>query len=98
MTAQQSDIDPRILKVLEGTLGAPAAEFTNESRFVEDHDGDSMADIEIAAKLEQEFGITIPDESLPRMVNLAGVREVVMETLAASLTGRGRIGVPETAQ
>ncbi len=54
-------------------------EVTQTSLFAEDHDGDSLRAIEILAALEREFGITIDQAELPRMVNLAGVHEVVAE-------------------
>lgn len=99
MNAQHDDLASRILKVLTTALRVPASSFTEESRFVEDHDGDSMTNMEIAAKLEQEFEITIPDESLPRMVNLAGVRVVISELLTEpNPAGPAAAGAPEATR
>jgi acyl carrier protein len=52
---------------------------TETSRFKEDHDADSLRAIEILASLEREFKVEIPQQELARMVNLAGVYEVVNE-------------------
>ena len=54
-------------------------EVTETSLFKEDHDADSLRAIEILATLEKTFQIRIPQEELPRMVNLQGVYEVVAE-------------------
>ena len=52
---------------------------TETSLFREDHDADSLRAIEILASLEREFKVEIPQQELARMVNLAGVYEVVKE-------------------
>ncbi|MEL6677948.1 MAG: acyl carrier protein [Pseudomonadota bacterium] len=52
-------------------------EVTETSLFKEDHDADSLRAIEILATLEKTFKIKIPQEELPRMVNLEGVQSVV---------------------
>jgi acyl carrier protein len=52
---------------------------TETTLFKEDHDADSLRAIEILASLEREFKVEIPQQELARMVNLAGVYEVVKE-------------------
>lgn len=52
---------------------------TLESLFKEEHGADSLRAIEILAALEREFDVTIDQEELGRMVNLAGVEAVVSE-------------------
>lgn len=52
---------------------------TLTSLFKEDHDADSLRAIEILATLEKTFKIKIPQEELPKMVNLEGVYGVVAE-------------------
>jgi len=54
-------------------------EVTETSLFKEDHDADSLRAIEILATLEKTFQIKIPQEELPRMVNLQGVQAVVTD-------------------
>ena len=49
------------------------------SHFKEDHGADSMRAIEIMAKLERYFEVTIPQTELERMGNLQGVYEVLEE-------------------
>ncbi|GAA2311100.1 acyl carrier protein [Streptomyces violaceusniger] len=52
-------------------------EVTETSLFKEDHDADSLRAIEILARLEKEFSISIDQSELGRMVNLKAVYEVV---------------------
>lgn len=54
-------------------------EVTETSLFKEDHDADSLRAIEILATLEKTFQIKIPQEELPKLVNLQGVYGVVAE-------------------
>jgi len=54
---------------------------TETSLFREDHGADSLRAIEILASLEKEFKIQIPQSELAKMVNLAGVCQVVKERL-----------------
>jgi acyl carrier protein len=55
-------------------------EISATSRFIEDHDADSLRAIEILARLETTLGITIDQTELARMTNLANVYTVVAET------------------
>jgi acyl carrier protein len=52
-------------------------EVTETSLFKEDHDADSLRAIEILARLEKEFSISIDQSELGRMINLKAVHEVV---------------------
>ncbi|WP_025272378.1 acyl carrier protein [Haloglycomyces albus] len=52
-------------------------EVTETSLFKEDHDADSLLAIEIVASLEKTFNITIAQSEMTKMVNLAGIYDVV---------------------
>ncbi|SMD22914.1 phosphopantetheine-binding protein [Kibdelosporangium aridum] len=70
----------RITEIVCHVLEIDEDEITESSRFVEDHDADSLRSIEIVSLLEHEFDIVIDQANLSRMVNLAGVRSVLAET------------------
>lgn len=72
----------RIKEIVCDVLELDEDEVTETSLFREDHDADSLRAIEILASLEREFGIVIDQAELSRMVNLAGVYEVVGEASA----------------
>ncbi|MBN6545436.1 acyl carrier protein, partial [Actinacidiphila bryophytorum] len=69
----------RIKRLVSDVLEVESDEMTDTSRFVEDHDADSMRLIEILSSLELNLKVTIPQSELPRMVNLSGVYDVVGE-------------------
>jgi acyl carrier protein len=60
-------------------LEVEPSEVTPTSLFREDHEADSLRAIEILAALERNFGVTIDQADLSRMVNLEGVYAVVDE-------------------
>ncbi|WP_234328163.1 acyl carrier protein [Streptomyces sp. NRRL S-37] len=77
--ARKEKIKEIVCRILE----IDPAELTGTSLFKEEHDADSLRAIEILAALEREFGITIEQDELSRMVNLDGVESVVDQALPA---------------
>ncbi|AXL91905.1 polyketide-8 synthase acyl carrier protein [Streptomyces sp. CB09001] len=77
--ARKAKIKEMVCRILE----IDPEQLTDTSRFKEEHDADSLRAIEILAGLEREFGITIEQEELSRMVNLDGVESVVDQALPA---------------
>lgn len=75
--------DGRIKEIVCEILEIDADELTPTSLFKEDHDADSLRAIEILAALEKTFNITIDQAELSRMVNLDGVREVVVGAMGS---------------
>ena len=72
----------RIADIVCEILEINPSELTDTSRFVEDHNADSLRAIEILAILEREFGIEIDQSELAKMVNLDAVCAVVAEHTA----------------
>ncbi|MFF8405643.1 acyl carrier protein [Streptomyces sp. NPDC014846] len=79
MTAMTIDDKQQIKEIICDILELEEDEISETSLFVEEHDADSMRLIEILSSLELNLGVTIEQADLPRMVNLAGVYEVVAE-------------------
>lgn len=73
------DAKSAIRNIVSEILEIDSDVMTDTSLFKEDHDADSLRAIEILASLEREFNVQIPQHELARMVNLAGVYEVVQE-------------------
>lgn len=72
----------RVRNVVSEVLEIEPDELTEDSMFRDDLGADSMAVVEMVAWLEKEFDIKIGDTDLVRMVNLAGVYDVVAEAAA----------------
>ncbi|ASU81252.1 polyketide-8 synthase acyl carrier protein [Actinopolyspora erythraea] len=77
MTTSVNERHARIKELVCEVLELDQGEVTDTSLFIEDHEADSLRAIEILASLEKEFGITIDQSELPRLVNLESVYTVV---------------------
>lgn len=86
MAEQNNEHEVRIRRIVAESLEMAPEELQEDARFIEAYGGDSMLAIEILAQIEREFGVEIPEENLPRMVNLRGVRSVLDDILAASVS------------
>lgn len=80
----ETDRQAKIKEIVCEILELEEDEVTGTSLFKEDHDADSLRAIEILAALERQFGVTIAQDELARMVNLDGVNEVVSESMQQS--------------
>jgi len=65
-----------VLHVDEGVV-------TEEARFKEDLDADSLALIEFVMALEEQFDITVPEEELEGVTTVGQALDLVMTKLAA---------------
>jgi acyl carrier protein len=79
MTVASVEFQAKIKEIVCEILELDEDEVSDTSLFKEDHDADSLRAIEILASLEKEFKVVIDQAELARMVNLAGVYEVVGE-------------------
>ena len=66
----------KIQAMLAEALNLPVEKVTPDSKIVEDLGADSLDVVELLSRLEDEFGIIIPDEDVE---NLATVQDVANE-------------------
>jgi acyl carrier protein len=71
----------KVKEIVCDILELDADEISDESLFKEAFGADSLRSIEILSALEKDFGITIDQAEMARMVNLDGVNAVVEEAL-----------------
>lgn len=64
----------KVRDVIVETLGCDAEQVTMEAKLAEDLEADSLAATELIMALEEECGISIPDEEIP---NLKTVGDIV---------------------
>jgi acyl carrier protein len=65
-------------------LHVEASAVTEEARFKEDLDADSLALIEFVMALEEKFDISVPEEELDGVTKVGQALDLVMSKLAAS--------------
>jgi acyl carrier protein len=76
------DVQLRIRKIVCEVLEIEDRELTESSSFTDDHGVDSMAAIELLAKLEREFDILIDQDQLAELTTLDGTTAVVATAIA----------------
>ncbi|MCZ7417481.1 MULTISPECIES: acyl carrier protein [unclassified Streptomyces] len=77
-------VDPEELRaVVAKALELPVEEVTDDARFKEDLDVDSLISLEIAVRVEEQYGVQIDDSQLAEMGSFRLVREFVEASLGA---------------
>ncbi len=64
----------KIVTIVADQLGCDADFVTEDSAIIEDLGADSLDVVEMLMTVEENFGITIPDEEIP---NLKTIRDIV---------------------
>jgi acyl carrier protein len=77
MTVVMDERLTAIRNIIAEVLELEPSDLTETSRFVEDHNADSLRAIEIMSRLERQFEIEIPQNELAKMTNLTNVYEVM---------------------
>ncbi|MFH8410204.1 acyl carrier protein [Streptomyces sp. NPDC018019] len=77
MTTAATQHYEELREMAADVLEIDPAELTPTSRFVEDHDSDSLHAIELLARIERRYNIEIPQAELARMSHLQAVYDIV---------------------
>lgn len=56
-----SEIEVKVKQIIVDKLSVSEEEVTNEASFQQDLGADSLDQVELIMKFEEEFGVTIPD-------------------------------------
>lgn len=63
----------KIAKIIEEKLGLDGVEITEETRFKEDLNADSLDLFDMVMEFEDEFGIEIPSEDLEKITTVGAL-------------------------
>ena len=80
----RAELEGRVRKILADNLSVPEDQITMESRFQEDLDADSLDLVEAVLALEEEFGVTIPEEEMEGVKTVGQAVNVVAQKLGVS--------------
>ena len=69
----------KVAEVIAGQLGVAKEKITKESNILEDLGADSLDIIEMLMTLEEEYGITIPDEKINQAKTVGGICDLIDE-------------------
>ncbi|MFI9359977.1 acyl carrier protein [Kitasatospora sp. NPDC053057] len=74
--------ETKVREIVADCLDLEIEELTLTDHFIDHYGADSLNAIEVLARLEKEFNVTIPQEELANMVNLSAVLEVLSRATA----------------
>ena len=81
MSANATEIETRVKKIVVEQLGVKEEEITAEASFVDDLGADSLDTVELVMALEEEFGTEIPDEDAEKIVTVKNAVEYIMQRM-----------------
>jgi acyl carrier protein len=79
-----AEIEERVRKILAENLSVPEDDVTTDSRFQEDLDADSLDLVEAVLALEEEFGVSIPEEEMEGVKTVGQAVNLVAQKLEVS--------------
>ncbi|MEU4744022.1 acyl carrier protein [Actinosynnema sp. NPDC023658] len=78
LTTEPQRLDD-LREIVAEVLEIEPEEITETSDFAEEHEADSLRAIEILARIEKKYKVSIPQAELPNMVNLRAVYTVLSQ-------------------
>jgi acyl carrier protein len=81
---ERSEIQDKVCSILAEQLAVDAGKVTPEARFSEDLDADSLDLVEAVLALEEEFGVSIPEEEMENVATVGQAVDLIVEKLGAS--------------
>ena len=71
------DLEARIMEILTNRLGMNASDIRMNSRLTDELGMDSLDAVELAIATERQFGISISDEDVAKLVTVADIAGLV---------------------
>ena len=65
----------KVQEMLAEALNKPVSEIAPDAKIIDDLGADSLDVVELLSRLEDEFGIVIPDEDVESLVTVSDVAE-----------------------
>ncbi len=76
---EEKEIREKLVNVLKEKLGVEEEKIVDSARYVEDLGADSLAIVDIAMALEDEFGMEIPDEDIEKIKTIGDTLSYIKE-------------------
>ena len=84
-----SAIADKVKKIVVQNLGCSEDQVTDDAKFIEHLGADSLDQVELVMQLEEEFGVTIPDNIAEKIVTVGDAIKYIEDSLANSQTADG---------
>jgi acyl carrier protein len=79
-----AELQKKVCSILAENLSVPEDKVTPDSRFQEDLDADSLDLVEAVLALEEEFGVTIPEEEMEGVKTVGQAIQLVATKLGVA--------------
>ena len=86
-----SAIADKVKKIVVQNLGCSEDQVTDDAKFIEHLGADSLDQVELVMQLEEEFGVTIPDNAAEKIVTVGDAIKYIED----SLGGQGAAEAPK---
>jgi acyl carrier protein len=80
----RAELQQKVCKILADNLSVAEDKVTPDSRFQEDLDADSLDLVEAVLGLEEEFGVSIPEEEMEGVRTVGQAVDLVAQKLGVS--------------
>ena len=77
-----SEIESRVKAIIVEKFGVSEAEVTSEANFTNDLSADSLDRVELIMEIEDEFGISIPEDAAEKIATVGDAVKFVEEKVA----------------
>ena len=77
-----SAIADKVKKIVVDNLGCAEDQVTEDAKFIEHLGADSLDQVELVMQLEEEFGVTIPDNAAEKLATVGDAIKYIEESLA----------------
>jgi len=75
----REEIEKKVIAIAAERGGVPMESVTADSHFINDLHYDSLEAVEFTMEVEDEFGISVPDEQVEKFTTVLAVVDYVME-------------------
>ena len=79
----RADIEKRMNGLLVSELGLDESKLSSDARFEEDLEVDSLGVVELLMALEDEFGVSIPDEEAENIGTVGQAVDIVIAKMGS---------------
>lgn len=84
-----SAIADKVKKIVVQNLGCSEDQVTDDAKFIEHLGADSLDQVELVMQLEEEFGVTIPDNAAEKIVTVGDAIKYIEDSLANNQNADG---------
>lgn len=81
---ERAELETKVCGILAEQLAIPVEKVTPDARFSEDLDADSLDLVEAVLALEEEFGVSIPEEEMEGVKTVGQAVDLVAQKMGAN--------------